>query len=566
MGRAGYKDRDGSPESPTWFQAIVWKRNLLFAVLCAGGLATIAASMPHPGRLADAPRARLHVSRDSDFQHTLARVDAAFRHTWASKHLVPAAAADDLTVARRLALALMGTIPSLEEVRALEAMAPAERLDCWVDRVLGDRRHHDYFAERLARAYVGADAGPFIFYRRRRLVRWLSDQLRDGRPYDAMVRQLIASNGFATSEPPTNFLVYTIDPDQKNFHVDERKLAARVSRAFLGARIDCAECHDHPFEPWKQSDFEGLAAFFTGTRQSFTGIRDTDSGQPLEVEDRASGKLRSVAAQVPFDRQLLPERGDARVRLAAWVTDARNQHFSQAMANRVWALLLGRGLVDPVDDIRAEQPVPPALAILADDFAMHGFDVQRLVRLIAASEVFRLDSRANPTFAGHEITPEHEAAWAVFPLRRLRSEQVAGAIEQATSLETLDADTHLLVRLRVLIEEKQFTERFGDAGEAELTDAGGTIPQRLLMANGAIVRNRTSNNPLFNASARIALLAAGDREAVEVAYLAVLSRRPTQPETQHFIARMAGVAKARAARLEDLCWALINSVEFSWNH
>jgi len=536
-------------------------------LLCCGGLVTVAANMPRPGERADRGRRVRGTVRDDDFRHTLQRVNAAFRKDWADKHLLPAAAADDLTVARRLALGLMGTIPSLEEVRVLEASAPAARLDRWVDHLLGDTRYHDYFAERLARAYVGSDSGPFIFYRRRRLVRWLSDQLRDGRPYDALVRELIASSGFATSRPATNFLAFTINPEQQNFHVDERKLAARVSRAFLGVRLDCAECHDHPFERWKQADFEGLAAFFAGTRQRFTGIGDDPGNQPLEVEDRTSGKLHKVAAQVPLERDLLPELGPARQRLAAWVTDPHNVYFSRAIANRVWALLLGRGLVEPVDDLRTGRPMPPALAILADDFAAHGFDLRRLVRLITASEVFRLESRANPAARGHEITPEHEAVWAAFPLRRLRSEQVAGAIEQAASLETLDSQTHLLVRLQVLIEENQFKARFGDAGENELSDAGATIPQKLLLMNGAMVSNRTRNNPLFNASSQIGLLAANDREAVEVAYLAVLSRRPTPPEAEHFVAQLAGSRrKQRAARLEDLCWTLINSVEFSWNH
>jgi hypothetical protein len=545
----------------------VWKRNLLFVLLCGCGLATVAANMPRPGQRADRGRPIRNAVRDDDFRRTHERLNAAFRKDWADKQLAPAAAADDLLVARRLALGLTGTIPSLEEMRALEASAPTARLDRWVDRLLGDTRYHDYFAERLARAYVGSDSGPFIFYRRRRLVRWLSDQLRDGRPYDALVRELITSSGFATSQPATNFLAYTIDPDQQNFHVDERKLAARVSRAFLGVRIDCAECHDHPFERWKQSDFEGLAAFFAGTRQRFTGIGDDPGDRPLEVEDRTSGKLRKVAAQVPFDSDRLPEQGGARERLAAWVTAPHNEHFSRAIANRVWALLFGRGLVEPVDDLRAGQPVPPALAILADDFAAHGFDLRRLIRLITASEVFRLDSRANPAVPGHEITPEHDAAWAAFPLRRLRSEQVAGAIEQAASLETLDRETHLLLRLQVLIEQNQFTARYGDAGENELADDGATIPQRLLLMNGELVQNRTRNNPLQNASSQIALLAASDREAVEVAYLVVLSRRPTPPEAEHFVEQLAGSKqKQRAARLEDLCWTLINSVEFSWNH
>jgi hypothetical protein len=144
---------------------------------------------------------------------------------------------------------------------------------------------------------------------------------------------------------------------------------------------------------------------------------------------------------------------------------------------------------------------------------------------------------------------------------------VAGAIEQAASLETLDSETHLLVRLQVLIERSQFTARFGDDGENELVDAGATIPQRLLLMNGSLVKNRTRSNPLYNASSQIALLASDDREAVEVAYLAVLSRRPTQPEADHFAVTLDSTqGRQRAARLEDLCWTLINSVEFSWNH
>lgn len=544
----------------------MWKRNLLFLVLCVGGLAAIAANIPRPAQLSRKQQIAASGKRDADFDRTLERLNASFQQDWAARKLVPAGPADDLLIARRLALGLTGTIPSLEEIRALETIPPERRLEQWIDRLLVDRRYHDYFAERLARAYVGVEDGPLILFRRRRMVRWLSDQLRDNRPYDALVRELIVADGFSTSQPATNFLTHSI-PKENSFHVDERKLAARVSRAFLGMRIDCAECHDHPFERWKQTDFEGLAAFFAGTRERFTGLADDPGEKKLEVEDRTTGKLRKVSSAVPFERELLPAGGAARTRLAAWVTHPQNEHFSQAIVNRVWALLLGRGLVDPVDDIRPGQPVPPALATLADDFSKHAFDLRRLIRLVAASEPFRIESRANPAIPDHEITPQHEAAWAAFPVARLRTEQVAGAIEQAASLETLDAETHVVLRFQISVERNTFNSRFGDAGEDELNPTGGTIPQALLLMNGAMVKNRTQGSPLYNASSQIALLASGDREAIEVAYLATLTRRPTRSELEHFVARLAvSTGRDRTAKLEDLCWTLVNSVEFSWNH
>ena len=262
-------------------------------------------------------------------------------------------------------------------------------------------------------------------------------------------------------------------------------MAARVSRAFLGVRIDCAECHNHPFEPWKQSDFQGLAAFFRAAKREFGGIRDV-SGK-FEVEDRVTGKLLTIEPRVPFQNELLPAKGTERARLAAWVTDSHNRRFSQAITNRVWALMFGRGLVEPIDDIRAGQKVPPALEILADDFATHGFSLRRLITVISSSEVFQLDSRSDSAKSDDEITPAHEEAWAVFPIRRLRPEQIVGAINQAASLTTLDQDSHLVLRAIAYKDENDFIKRYGDQGEDELADAGGTIPQRLLMMNGNLV-------------------------------------------------------------------------------
>jgi len=543
----------------------VLARNLLFLSLCTAGLAALGASLS-PARPAGShglPPVE-NPSEAADFQRTLERLDAELRRQWAVGELTPAPRASDLAIARRLSLALVGTIPSLEELRLLESQPAERRLDGWLAVLLADRRHHHYLAERLARSFVGVQEGPFIIYRRRRFVTWLADELAANRPYDQIVRQLIADNGLWTDRPATNFITVTIKPDQEQ-GPDESELAARVSRAFLGMRIDCAECHDHPFERWTQDDFEGMAAFFGRTNQTFTGIRDT-AGEHL-VEVQPSAQQRKIEPRVPFEPELLPAEGNSRQRLADWVTHSDNRAFSRAIANRLWALLFGTALVEPVDDIRLDGDIPAMLDILADDFAAHGYNLRRLIRLIASTEAYRLDSRSDGTLPHHEITPEHEEAWAAFPITRLRPEQVVGSVLQSASLETIDYESHILVRLARAIGQQEFVKRYGDAGEDELAEQGGTIPQRLLMMNGELVTEETKDDLLGNAATRIAVLAHSDARAVETAYLAILTRRPSEAEAEHFISRLSGACgKKRVTVIGDLYWALINSTEFSWNH
>jgi hypothetical protein len=228
--------------------------------------------------------------------------------------------------------------------------------------------------------------------------------------------------------------------------------------------------------------------------------------------------------------------------------------------NRVWALLFGRALVEPVDNLEPDGPIPPALHILAEDFATHGFDLRRLIRLIASSDVFQLDSAADS-----ERSEADEKAWALFPLTRLRPEQVAGSVLQASTIGTINAESHILKRLVRYGEQNEFVTRYGDSGEDEFDAHGGTIPQRLLMMNGRLVLEKIKENP-FNASTRIAWMAPDDPQAVEVSYLATLTRRPTSEETAHFEALLADQQLTRTGRLEDLFWAILNSTEFSWNH
>jgi hypothetical protein len=456
-----------------------------------------------------------------------------------------------------LGLALVGTVPSLEEVRQLESLPPADRLPWWVDHLLRDRRFADYFAERFARTWVGTESGPFIYYRRRRLIAWLSDQLAVNRPYDQLVRDLLNSGGLWTDKPATNFVSVTVQPDNEN-QPDPVRLAGRVTRAFLGLRLDCAQCHDHPFTDWKQADFQSLSAFFGQTHVGFTGIYD-GSGE-YSAEEHKTKKTRVVTPRVPFAPELVPAEGTRREKLAAWVTSAKNPYFARAGVNRVWALLTGQPLVEPVDNLEIDSPEMPHLQLLADDFAAHDFDLNRLIRVIACCAAYRLDSAGGPADA--------EAAdknWAVFPMTRLRPEQVVGGAIQAASVTTIDSESHILVRLVRFGEQNDFVNRYGDSGEDEFDSHGGTIPQRLLLMNGKLVHDRTKAE-IANASARIAWMAPDDAHAVEAAYLTVLTRRPTADESAYFVRSLGEPGSNRPQKIEDLCWALINSTEFSWNH
>jgi hypothetical protein len=450
-------------------------------------------------------------------------------------------------------------VPSLEEIRQFEAAAEGTRLDGWANHLVRDRRFADYFADRLARAYVGMDDGPLVAYRKRRFIAWLSDEILKNTSYAEIVRRMIAEQGLNTDRPAVNFIAAAYDEDRKG--PDAEKLAIRVTRAFLGLRIDCAQCHDHFLEPsWKQTHFQALAAFFGQTRHVVTNVLDRSEGE-YRFEDRVHGGTREIAPAVPMLPELLPESGTRRARLAAWVTDPRNIHFARATVNRVWAMMTGRPLLRRVEAQTLDEPIPPALDILAADFAAHGRDLKRLILLIAATEVYRLESAAP-----FEVTDAHEESWAVFPLSRLRPEQVIGNVIQAASVKTIDQRSHVATRLMRYFNERDFVKRYGDADDDEFARAHGTIPQRLLMMNGDLVDGKAKEE-LLNASTQIAMYAPDDEAAVETAYLAVLTRRPTPKERAHFAANLAGTrGEERRRRLADLYWVLFNSVELSWNH
>lgn len=473
---------------------------------------------------------------------------------WAEAELDAAGPADTLLVARRLSLALTGAVPSLEEIRVLERLPEARRIDHHLEALLGSRRYADYVAERLARAFVGTDNGPFLIFRRRRFVYWLSDALAEGRPYDAVVRDMVAGNGLWTDQPGTNFIT--------GHRRDAVQLTARTTRAFLGMRLDCAQCHDHPFRHYKQDDFAGLAAFYSGIRQTVTGIEDSrepfrPTGRMMRMDDQAP----VADPAVPFASEALPPApdGSLRERLAAWITSPDNPAFGKAIANRMWTMMLGRSLASGgVDDIESDPRVDGVLDVLADDFVKNGYDLRRLIRVIARTEAFRMKSTGADAEGGR--------VFASFPVVKLRAEQIAGSLVQLGNLHTVDADSHAIWRLIHFGNTRDFAKRYGDAGEDELSEQSGTIMQRLVMMNGRIVRERVEAN-IFTAAGRIAALASSDEAAVKAAFLVAYTRQPRPEELTMFTGWLDGKkSEARRRAIEDILWSLVNATEFSWNH
>ena len=541
----------------------MWLRNVTFLVICILGAAgSYAILFAFPTQVDSAARSHgLLPKVASDEDSTVQQLNEAFRRSWAEKGFSPAPDADALIIARRIALSLNGRIPSLKEIRELRIRGAIDSESWYLDKNLSDRRFADYWAERFARVYVGTEGGPFLLFRRRRFRSWLSDQLHERVPYDQITRSIITAEGTWTDRPAVNFLTVTLDADNDD-QPDVAKLAGRVSRAFLGIRLDCVQCHDDNLGgAWRQSDFHQLAAFFSEARNTvFRGIQDKE--QEYRFTYLGNEADEQVDPMLPMGEPALATEGRRRQQLADWVTHQDNRAFSRVTVNRVWALMFGKPLVEPIDDIPLNGPYPPGLEILASDFAVHGFNLRRLVRIIARSEVFRRASRAD-----FEITPQHEEAWAVFPLTRLRAEQVAGSLIQSARVSTIDHSSHILVRLIRAIEQNDFIERFGDIGEDEFDASSGTVPQRLLMMNGELVKERTKDDIVFNAATRVARLASSDRQAIETAYLTVLTRLPTAEELEHFETRFADHEdNDRVRLLEDLWWSLLNSTEFSWNH
>lgn len=559
---------------------------LAMVVLKAGSVERIS-SLPKP----------VAIESQQKIQKSVSRVNQWLRDHWAEQGVEPADLADDLTVYRRLNLALFGRIPSLEEVTAFRSDRRSDRLERWLSHMLQDRAYGDYFGNRLVRMLTGIEEGGFVVFRRDRMRQWMSDSLMDDKPWSQITQECIAADGLWTSRPAANFLTAAW-VDGEGF--DLNALAGRTVRSFLGQRIDCAQCHDHFFAEWTQDNFEGLAAFYGQTQLTFSGVVDREEaeGFPAEyrivevgmIDDMESTEEgqepvgRVIDPQVPFHQEWISTEGSRRQQLASWVTHPSNRRFERAIANRTWGLMFGRAWFDPVDDL----PNPPEngesldlLDVLGQEYRRHDESLQSLIQIIALSDAFRLKSEVPEV--DEDMYRQMDVAWARFPLVRLRPEQMIGAMFQAGRVKTIDQQSNVFQRFARFFNENDFLKEYGDETEDELIQQSATIPQALLRMNGSFTQDLTKAG-LFSAVGQLVEFSADDTTLVQNCFLACLTRLPDAQERQWFARQLQeqrremgggladdAIAKERVSEesrneiASDLFWVLFNSPGFSWN-
>lgn len=554
-------------------------------VFCTVAVGALMLLVIKAGEIAPLTSLPLTLASTERIDDSVSSVNQWLRTHWSDEGLEPAEMADDLTVYRRLSLALHGTIPSLEEVTAFKADTSTDRVERWLLRMLDDPRFPTYFADRIERVLTGVDDGQFIIFRRDRLQDWLNDQLTMDRPWQEISSDLIAADGLWTSQAASNFITAAFIDGEG---LDENELAGRTVRAFLGQRIDCAQCHDHPFDNWQQRDFEGLAAFYGQARVTPGGVIDRrmEKGEPTvyKVVDPGQEEGRVVEPRVPFHEEWSNVEGSRRQQLSAWIVHPENRRFERAISNRIWGLMFGRAWFDPVDDLgHPDDNSDDLLDVLGREFRRHNGSLKFLIRMIALSDAFRM--RSDVSWADEDLYSQMSREWAVFPLVRLRPEQMIGSMYQAGRIRTTDQKSHLFVRFGKLTNESNFLKEYGDAADDELLQQSGTIPQALLRMNGKFTRGLTETGP-FSAAGQIMWFSGDDETIVQNCFLACLTRMPNAEERDFFVQQLRGIEQSnenpeqnpedsddtpdeaklgRQQIVRDLYWALFNSPDFSWN-
>jgi hypothetical protein len=489
-------------------------------------------------------------------------IDEKLAAKWHDLGLTPSPPCTDAEFFRRLYLDAIGTLPAPADVRAFLADDdPAKRAKA-VDRVLDRPEFVDFWALkwgdllRINRELL-RDKGMWSLHN------WVRAGLRDNKPVDVMVRELLTAEGSTSTEGPANYFVVS------NGAADWAETTAQL---FLGVRMQCAKCHHHPFEKWSQDDYAGLAAFFArlGTKNSQEfGLFERERVIFLRPSgEQTHPRTGRVVPPHPLDGPTMDDPADRRRRLADWLTAPQNPFFARNFVNRFWSYTMGRGLVEPVDDLRATNPAsnPELLVALAADFAAHRFDLKHLLRTIFTSRAYQRSAAVGPGNAADAANVYHTR----YTRKRLTAEELADAIDFATGTrekyQGLPRGTRA-IQLPDTTIRSYLLDVFGRparqvACECERT-AQPNIAQALHLLNGDFL-NRKIDDP----NGRIATLlkAKTPPEAlVEELYLATLSRPPRADEA----ARAKGWLTAGASPRDgaaDLLWVLLNSREFLFNH
>ena len=468
----------------------------------------------------------------------------------------PSHGCDDATFLRRVFLDTCGTLPTGAKTRQFLECSDPDKRSGLIDELLTSDAYADYWAMRwcdvlrVDRDVVKPQGAVGIS-------RWLRRQFLENRPYDEFVRDIMTAQGDTFAESPTSVFAVLGTPED---------LSSSFSQLFLGVRIQCAECHHHPFEKWGQDDYFGLAGFFTGVKkktlpngnQAVLSTGGADLTHPRTGETVAARALGAAAAN--FDGVT-----DRRRVLADWTVSRGNLFFARAIANRLWAHYFGRGLVEPVDDLRATNPATnePLLQKLAEHLKEIDFDLKQFTRTLLSSRVYQLTSMSNQSNAADEQNFSHARA------RPLPAEVLLDAISQATDAPEKFPGLPLgyrAVQVWDNLMPSYFFRIFGRPVRASVCECERSnepsIAQALHLMNSPDIGDK-----IRSSSARAAQLAdttLASREIITELCLATLSRFPTTKEQMILEKRFA--ESDRRAAAEDTLWILLNSKEFMYNH
>jgi hypothetical protein len=469
----------------------------------------------------------------------------------------PSPTAGDAAFLRRVSLDLTGEQPSPEQVRHYLADRDPKKRTALVDRLLASRdfvrfwqlKFGDLLAITSARLGVGGAS---------RYETWLAEKLAANTPYDAMVSELLSATGnpAAYEGGAANYALDSPDPKVQ---------AELAAQRFLGQRIRCAQCHDHPFDIWTQDDYYGLAATFAKVQAGGMGKMAVRINPQGKVDHPRTGKpavprlLDGTPIEVPADH-------DPRKSLAAWMTDPKNTLFARASVNWTWSQFFGKGIVDPPDDMSRSNPAvhPELLDALAAHFIGHKYDLRDLARTIATSEAYALSSA---TVAGNE----HDSRFFSHQMPRpLTAHQMADAIAQATGVPNQFADQTSARRAIEIVDPARpstILDAFGRCGRtngcASVATPSLSLRQSLLLIGGDVIESKITN--LGGYLTHMLELAPEPDEVVENLYKRTVCRAPTDKERDHWAAELKKDPSMREAA-EDLFWSLLNSREFAFNH
>ena len=479
--------------------------------------------------------------------------------------LRPSDAIDDATFQRRVHLDLIGRLPTPDEVRVFLADEDPDKRLQLVDAVLERPEYADHWASKWAdllrpnpyrvgiKATLNLDA-------------WLRKVFRQNLSYDVWVQQLVTAQGSTWRNGAATFFRDRREPEE---------ITTAISQLFLGVRLECAKCHHHPFEVWGQDDFYGLAAYFAQVGRKGAGISPPISGGEEIVFDQSSGEVhhpltRQVVAPRPLIESEKTQDTDAsrRTQFAEWLVSNDNPYFARAGANRIWAELMGRGLVDPVDDLRSTNPASneELLDALAQEFRRVRFDQKEFIRTITQSYVYQLSSVPN------ETNTADRRNYSRHYRRQMPAEVLLDAVCDVTGVpEAFLGDSALGVPPGSRAAEawtfrlsSQFLDAFGrpDANQDPPCERIGdsTVVQALHMMNAQHLHDK-----VIHESGRALQLASGERSSTEILnelYLSTFSRFPSEEEIQAAKPLFGDNAEERQRATEDLLWSLLNSPEF----